>query len=174
MTAPVENSGSPARLPVAAVANHFVELAGRSGATVTPLQLQKILYFAHGWHLALRDAPLLDERVEAWKYGPVIPSVYRHFKHFGNRGIDRPATEYDPATRAWAVPRIPADDWLRAFLSRIWEVYSRYSGGQLVALTHSAGAPWEVTVAAMGGAFVRGTDIDDRLIRDYFLRRLNR
>src|SRR5208282_4587731 len=69
--------------PSMAVANWFIENLSR----VDPLKLQKLVYFAHGWHLALRDQPLIDELVEAWDYGPVVPSLYHQFKRYGNQSI---------------------------------------------------------------------------------------
>ncbi|HEY1718789.1 MAG TPA: type II toxin-antitoxin system antitoxin SocA domain-containing protein, partial [Verrucomicrobiae bacterium] len=55
-----------------AVANRFIELAQKSDSKLTLMKLLKIVYFAHGWHLALRDkSPLIDDTVEAWKFGPV-------------------------------------------------------------------------------------------------------
>lgn len=56
-----------------AVANHFLELAWSDGTTLNPMQIQKLVYIAHGWHLAITEKPLIHESVEAWTYGPVIP-----------------------------------------------------------------------------------------------------
>lgn len=56
--------------------------------------MQKLLYVAHGWHLALYDAPLIaDEYLEAWQYGPAYASVYYEFRDFGRLPITRLATE---------------------------------------------------------------------------------
>src|SRR5262245_26249764 len=73
--------------PVAEVANWLIERGLEDGRPVDPLKLQKLLYFAHGWHLAITGAPLLDEPIEAWQYGPVVSSIYHEFKHFGSRAI---------------------------------------------------------------------------------------
>lgn len=63
-----------------AVANEFLHLAKDEGRSVTPMQLLKLVYFAYGWYWAFADDRLLDERVQAWKYGPVVPSVYHEFE----------------------------------------------------------------------------------------------
>lgn len=47
---------------------------------ITPLALQKILYFIQGIYLALYDVPLFDEDCYAWVHGPVYNSVYNLFK----------------------------------------------------------------------------------------------
>ncbi len=39
---------------------------------VTPLKLQKLLYYCQGYALALTGKPLFPEPVEAWRYGPVV------------------------------------------------------------------------------------------------------
>lgn len=74
-------------LETGAVANYLLDLADASGDPVSPMKLQKLLYYAHGWHLAVTDRPLLNEFVEAWRWGPVIPSIYHEFKEFGDAPI---------------------------------------------------------------------------------------
>ena len=60
-----------------AVANEFIHLAKADGRSLTPLQLIKLTYIAHGWMLTLYGRPLIVDEVEAWKYGPVIPDLYQ-------------------------------------------------------------------------------------------------
>lgn len=50
---------------------------------VTPLKLQKLLYYCQGYALALTGKPLFADPIEAWKYGPVVGSVYREYKAYG-------------------------------------------------------------------------------------------
>lgn len=59
------------------VADYFITNAVGS---LTPLQVIKMVYIAHGYSLALLDEPLVEEAVEAWRYGPVLPSVYHTVK----------------------------------------------------------------------------------------------
>ncbi len=40
------------------------------------MKLHKLLYYAAGWHLGFTGEPLFDEDIEAWQYGPVVPSIY--------------------------------------------------------------------------------------------------
>lgn len=59
-----------------------------SGWSLTNLQLQKIIYIAHMVYMGQTGRPLVDdEYFEAWDYGPVLPSVYRHVSGFGSRPI---------------------------------------------------------------------------------------
>ena len=67
-----------------AVANYLVAYAKEQGKPLKLLGLMKRVYIVHGFSLAIYDKSILDERfdrVEAWKYGPVIPSVYHSFKY---------------------------------------------------------------------------------------------
>ena len=75
-----------------AVANEFLKLAQNENATLTQMKLQKLVYIAHGFNLALVDSALLEDKIQAWQYGPVIPSLYGEFKSFGNSPITRNAT----------------------------------------------------------------------------------
>lgn len=144
-----------------AIANYFLDRGWAEGKGVDPLKLQKLVYFAHGWHLGLYDSPLLDGGVQAWRFGPVIPTLYHEFKEFGNAPIDWPAR--DEETRH--VPRIPAhDEETRAFLDRIWSVYSDYSGLRLSDMTHKPGTPWANAWNESG----RNIMIPDSEIRRYF------
>ena len=54
---------------------------------VTPLKLQKLLYYCQGYSLALTGKKLFDERIEAWRYGPVVDSVYQEYKKYNDRII---------------------------------------------------------------------------------------
>jgi uncharacterized phage-associated protein len=53
------------------------------GEILTNLKLQKLLYYAQAWFLALKDKPLFNEDFQAWVHGPALPSQYRRFKKFG-------------------------------------------------------------------------------------------
>ena len=155
-----------------AIANYFLDLS-KGGYKLTPLKIQKLVYFAHGWNLALRKQPLLNERVEAWKYGPVIPSLYHEFKIYGSSPIEHKAVdlievdgylrEGEPSILACS----PDEAALTArLLKRIWEVYKNYSGLQLSELTHQPGTPWEKARKAFGD--VKNADIPDEWIQQYF------
>ncbi len=126
-----------------AVANYFLDLAKSKGAGLDPMKLQKMIYFAHGWHLALYREPLINEEVQAWEYGPVVQSVYHEFKSFGADKIEKLATDFDYSTRELCTPRIPLSDQRTiALLNKIWDIYGGYSGIQLSHLTHAPNSAW--------------------------------
>ncbi|KQH74402.1 Panacea domain-containing protein [Xylella fastidiosa] len=54
---------------------------------LTPLQVLKLVYLAHGWCLGVHTQPLIDELVEAWRAGPLIRSLYNVIKQDRSSGI---------------------------------------------------------------------------------------
>ena len=151
-----------------AVANEFINIAGKQ--TLSPMKLQKLVYFAHGWYLALTGEPLIQECVEAWQFGPVIPELYSEFKHYGSGGVTDFATEFDYRTQRWIVPRVEGsgdgDDVRRALkiIKQVWKAYGDQSAIKLSNVTHMPGTPWsEVYVPS-----VRSLVIPDKKIGNYF------
>jgi uncharacterized phage-associated protein len=153
-----------------AVANEFLRLAESEKRPLTPMALIKLVYFAHGWYLALKGEPLLNEQVEAWKYGPVIPSLYHEFKEFGNEAITRLAhdertfRENGKFIIGRTTPELEDDD-AKKVVRRVWDVYKPLSAVQLSNLTHTPGSPWDTTP----NKEIKGTDISNETIRQYFL-----
>jgi uncharacterized phage-associated protein len=158
----------------AAVANEFLELAKRDGNDITPMQLQKLVYFAYGWYLAIYDRPLIDERVEAWQWGPVVPSLYSWFKHYGSQPIKEFVMMPDfrhVSGLSFSPPRVRSENATEdaeamSVIRRVWEIYGKFSAYQLSSMTHEPNSPWSNTA----GKEIRGTDIPDHLIREYFQR----
>src|SRR5687767_14250246 len=110
-------------MPISAftAANCFLDIALRENIPITHLKLQKLLYFAHGWYLALTGEPLFEDKVEAWQFGPVIPPVYHQFKKYGNQPIDGYSDRFSPE-------QLQLQDVVaaRSLLERVWAVYSKY------------------------------------------------
>jgi uncharacterized phage-associated protein len=133
-----------------AVANYFLSLAERDGKTLDQMKLQKLVYLAHGWSLALLDEPLITDKVEAWRYGPVIRSLYRAFANAGRNPITKPAYEVRfVGTKVTAIPLTLDEDScnerVRNLIEEVWKVYSPYTGIQLSNYTHQEDSPWART-----------------------------
>jgi uncharacterized phage-associated protein len=149
------------------VANEFLRIAKKHDSPITPMKLQKLVYFAHGWSLGIFDKPLIDEQIEFWAYGPVIDSVYHEFKRFGNREITELATrDYDFETGEFIEPEPIRNEEDMKLLNKIWDVYGGFTAIQLSNLTHDAGTPW--TQMKERGPHPRGTDIPRDMITKYF------
>ena len=152
-----------------AVANWFLATAEAERKTLDPMKLQKLIYFADGWSLALTNVPLINEQVQAWKWGPVIPSVYHEFKVYGRRPITRMAEISDTV---WGDRdlEIKDDPDAEALLTRVWQVYGHLSGVQLSNMTHAPDGAWHQAYREANGR--RNVAIEDALIRAEFLRKV--
>ncbi len=132
------------------------------------MKLQKLVYYAHGWYLALHDAPLIEEHVEAWQFGPVVPELYRQFKYYGDAEITRPATELGGGLKFYE-PRIENEDDRSSrhaldVIQSVWSAYGDYSATKLSNATHKQGSPWSKTYSPG----CRSVVIPNELIKDYF------
>lgn len=147
------------------IANYFLDRAERDGVRLENMKLQKLVYIAYGWYLALTGKRLFDEPIQAWQHGPVIRSLYDEFKHFVSSAITGRATEINFDTWDETVPRVDADDnEVHLILSKVWAAYNRFSGWQLRAKTHEPGTPWSMTYDPAE----RDKVIPDELIRPHF------
>ena len=54
---------------------------------ISNLKLQKVLYFIQKGFLCRKENPCFNDRIEAWQYGPVVPSVYSIFSASGSSSI---------------------------------------------------------------------------------------
>jgi len=61
-----------------------------AGDLMSHLKLQKLLYYCQGFTLALLNRPLFEDKVVAWQHGPVVPTVWEEFKHYGSQPIPKP------------------------------------------------------------------------------------
>ena len=76
---------------------------------ITNLQLQKLIYYAQGIHLAMYGCPIFKDQIKAWNYGPVVPRVYRLYRKHKANGIPRERS-FNPNN---------VDEALRDFLDEI-------------------------------------------------------
>lgn len=128
----------------------------RRETETTPMHVLKLVYISHGWTLGLYGRSLVNEPAEAWRYGPVVPSVYHRYKSFRGDPITT-----DPVDRSDAF-----DEEQRDVIEQVHEVYGDFTALQLSALTHKPGTPWDITYREYGV----GVIIRNELIRDYYKR----
>ncbi len=104
----------------------------RSDWALSNLELQKILYIAHMFHLGGEGAPLISGHFEAWDYGPVQPSVYHKVKVFGA----------DPIGNIFhSVEDLPEGSEAR-LLDEAVDKLGNAAPGKLVAITHWVDGAW--------------------------------
>jgi len=101
---------------------------------VTNLRLQKILYIAQVLSLGMRQGNrLFNAEIQAWKYGPVVPEVYRRFKFFGSEYIPKIAFSEDSTS---------CSDDECAFIDAVANMTKSLKDWELVGLTHRPGSAW--------------------------------
>jgi uncharacterized phage-associated protein len=154
-----------------AITNEFIALAAAQGrGDLSPMKLQKLVYLAHGWHLANFDEPLIKEVVQAWRYGPVIPSLYHDLKQYGNEPVTEElhSVKYEDGKFSRFVPRVDdSDEKAKAIIEQVWEVYGKFSPIQLSNLTHEHGTPWK-TITSEYPTIPSDLEIPDELIKQCF------
>ncbi|MGV3630916.1 MAG: Panacea domain-containing protein [Bacteroidota bacterium] len=148
------------------IANYFINKSIQTGDEITPMKLVKLVYISHGWHLALSGEPLLNEKVQAWKYGPVVSSVYHRFKRYGVSNIDK------LEVGDFGELLIVKDPDVAGFLDKIWELYGKMNGVQLSALTHQTDTPWYEVWYKRGGSTNPHSQIPDDLIEEHYKAKL--
>jgi uncharacterized phage-associated protein len=116
------------------VAKFIIESAGGE-SDMTNMKLNKLLYYAQGTHLARTGQPLFNDTIEAWPYGPVIPTVYQQYKEFGGSPI--------PMQQSFVEPSFSQDE-ADSILDVVRE-YGKFTAFHLRDKTHAPGTPWAET-----------------------------
>jgi len=115
------------------IANYFLSQVDEDcGDGLSNLKLQKLLYYAQGFHLAIYGTPLFDEAIERWTHGPVVRDLYFKYKKHESDSIPRPE-EY---------PQL--DEETKEFLDEIYSVFGQFSAWKLRNMTHEE-PPWRNT-----------------------------
>lgn len=130
-------------------------LAQQSGWTLSNLELQKILYLAHMFHMGRHEgAPLVPGLFEAWEYGPVHPDLYHKVKVFGA----------DPVQNIFSgVPDIPPGPE-QEILDEAVRDLGHLGPGRLVNATHRKNGAWAINY--IPGARHRAIPNSD-ILREY-------
>ena len=147
---------------VRTIANEFIRLASEAGHRLTNMQLQKLVYIAHGYSLAILNRPLIKQRVEAWRYGPVIPALYEALRQYGSGYVTEPISFLGGEV-------LP--DAERTLIATVANAYSRFSGPQLATMTHRVGTPWHQVYNPH--ASFNNDEIPDPLIEAHYNSLLN-
>lgn len=121
------------------VANNFIEKGIMNARKISPMKLQKLLYFLYRDYLKLTGDPLFSERFEAWKYGPVLSSIYQEFKNYRDRDIKN--YYLDEEGKAFKINE-GSNEAFKKILNDVWETYGNYTGIELSNLTHQPETAW--------------------------------
>lgn len=109
------------------VADYFLAQSDEeAGDLISNMKLQKLVYYAQGFHLAIHGTALFSDEIEAWQHGPVIPALYHQYKQFGKEAIPIP-DESDFSM--FSHEQI-------SLMNEVYTVYGQFSAWKLRNMTH--------------------------------------
>ncbi|MBO1348259.1 MAG: DUF4065 domain-containing protein [Hormoscilla sp. GUM202] len=111
------------------IADYFIWVANDTGSFISNLKLQKLVYYAQAWHLAIHDTPLFEDDFEAWAPGPTIPTLFEEYKKF----------QWKPILKQVKKPQLPQA--VEDFLAKITEEYFTCNAFELEIMVHRED-PW--------------------------------
>jgi len=119
------------------------------------MKLQKLVYYSQAWSLVWDDRPLFDERIEAWKNGPVVRELYE--VHKGKFIVDQlPGGD-----------SIKVDDLGKETVDAVLKYYSKMNADQLSSLTHSED-PWQLARNGIDPESKCGNEISLESMSEYY------
>lgn len=149
------------------VAKYILNLINEDyGETISNLKLQKILYYIQGYFLAYFDKPLFEDKIVAWAYGPVVPSVYNEYKQYGNNSL--PVHEITQEEYYLFINSLSKNEL--NLIQQVFETYIDYSAYNLVNMTHSE-TPWN---SALIDGKATGNEIDNDIIKFFFKSKISK
>ena len=117
------------------VANYFINRALADQAPMTPLQVHKLAFLAHGWMLGIHKRPLVHCEFEAWCYGPIMPAIYHNLSYYGG----------DPVAAPVLARETPFDEGELDLMGQVYDRHRHLSGTELSAQCNRPDSPWEKT-----------------------------
>ena len=135
-------------------------ILNKSSNDITPMALQKLLYYAQSFFRVLFGEELFFDNCQAWVHGPVYPKVYYKYREFGYDPIDKPFRYFEEDLFELTEREV-------AFLNSIIDAFGCFSGNILSSITHNE-LPW---IEARGNLKTndRGsTEISKEIMNTYF------
>lgn len=124
---------------------------------ITPLALQKLLYYVQGFYYAFVNQFVFEENCEAWVHGPVYRDIYFKYREY----------RFDPISVSETADDSNLTVSEKAIVDSVVKHLSCYSGKVLEAFTHTE-TPWLATRGDLPASASTDRKIDKKLIADYF------
>ncbi|WP_082473260.1 Panacea domain-containing protein [Methylobacterium sp. Leaf85] len=138
------------------IAKWFINATDReSGDAITHLKVQKLVYYAQAWSIALYNKPLFDEDFEAWAHGPVAVSVWDNYREHGFASI--------PEQKL----KVKFSEKPLALLNAVNKKYGIYTAKKLENMTHKE-TPWLEARGDLRELDKCNTKISKDTIKSYF------
>ncbi len=131
------------------------------GEYITPLKLQKLLYYAQSWYLVYYDKPLFEEKILAWVHGPVVEEVYQKYKNkkWENLPVENLDSSFDKDTKD--------------YLESVYRHYGGYRAKELEEMTHKED-PWVQARKGISPELSCDEEIDIQTMKKFYGQRLEK
>jgi uncharacterized phage-associated protein len=140
--------------------NYFLKKSLNLNIRLTPVQIELLIYFGHGWYLALNGKPLFTNPIKAWRDGPVVEDIHKFY--------NKPKLDFQATLDLEKIKELKEVDL--PFLDGIWEYYHHLGEIEMIQLCHEPESPWFHTYEKSS----RDVVIDNNLIeRHYRLIHIN-
>ena len=149
------------------LANLILSWASDLSVKITPMKLQKLIYFCHADFLITTGQPLIEQSFEAWDYGPVVPCLYQEFKSYGAQPIDSLAQVFNPTTckREYAAPTNLGQ--YTYIVRSTFDAYLKYTASALSEMSHLEKGPWAEALRQFSKGSPEGRRIKNQIIVKY-------
>lgn len=124
---------------------------------ITPLALQKLLYYVQGFYYAFVDGFIFEDNCEAWVHGPVFRDIYFKYREY----------RFDPISVSDNADDLNLSVSEKTIIDSVIKNLSCYSGKVLEAFTHTE-TPWLATRGDLLASVSTERKIEKKLIGDYF------
>ena len=128
-----------------AIANTLIKLGAEKNRPLTPMQIIKLVYICHGFMLGLYHRPLIIQPIEAWKYGPVIETLYASMRKYRSSHVTK-----EIRIGISFKSKLQLDEYEQDIVEQVFAKYSHLSGIELSTLTHQPGTPWHIACYQRG------------------------
>ncbi len=146
------------------VSEYLIQLGFYEDKLLSNISLQKILYFAQGFHLATSDKVLFSEQIFAWEFGPVVKQVYHTYKKYGNNFLYPHAYTHSRSESILNNFSLQSKD----LIDNVWNLFKDYAPFELVNMTHAIGSPWHDIYEKFEGRIPKDIEIDINKMNAYF------
>ena len=137
----------------------------------THLKLEKLVYLCFADYLCKYGKNLFEDKIYAYRYGPVTESVYAKYKKYGYKDIDEAKIDSTGLSEMPAKSRILfAENGIEKIKSidETLNIYGSFSANQLVEITHRKSTPWDVT----GKGLLRNIPIKNDIILHHHINEI--
>lgn len=143
------------------VASRIINLSIQIGEPITNMKLQKLLYYSYCWYLIENkgEKRLFNDEIQAWKYGPVVSSVYELYKKYKADVISTPVDGNESSIDALS----------NQIIEDVFKIYGDKTAIELMNLSRSE-KPWRDTFDEDN----QNQPIPDELIYSYYSSKLSK